>query len=46
MSFLEAVLDPHHPEHREYVTWAGGPFDPERCDLRAINAALGGRLRG
>ena len=27
--FLEAVMDPKHPEHKDYLAWAGGPFDPE-----------------
>jgi len=40
MTFLEAVLDPRHPEHRETLTWVGGAFDPEACDLRAVNARL------
>lgn len=26
--FLEAVQDPHHDEHDQYVTWIGGSFDP------------------
>jgi len=34
--FLEALLDPRHPEHREMVTWSGGDFDTERFDPRAI----------
>ena len=28
MDFLEAVLDPAHEQHRDMVSWYGGPFDP------------------
>jgi hypothetical protein len=38
--FLEAIRDPDHPEHEEYVEWIGGEFDPEAFDLDEINAAL------
>ncbi|MEA3339902.1 MAG: plasmid pRiA4b ORF-3 family protein [Chloroflexota bacterium] len=39
-TFLEAIQDPEHPEHEEYLEWAGGEFDPEAFDLDAVNAAL------
>ena len=38
--FLEAIRDPNHPEHEDYLEWIGGEFDPEAFDLEAINAAL------
>ncbi len=38
--FLEALADPEHDEHEAYLEWVGGLFDPEACDLDAINAAL------
>ncbi len=27
--FLEAIADPEHEEHDEFLEWAGGSFDPE-----------------
>jgi hypothetical protein len=27
--FLNAIGDPSHPEHAEYVEWIGGTFDSE-----------------
>ena len=41
-SFLEAIRDPDHEEHDEYLEWAGGEFDPEAFDLDEINEALWG----
>jgi hypothetical protein len=38
--FLEAILDPDHPDHEEMLEWVGGSFDPEAFDLDAINRAL------
>ena len=38
--FLEAIQNPDHPEHDEYLEWVGGEFDPEAFDLDEINAAL------
>jgi len=38
--FLEAIRDPEHAEHEDYVEWIGGEFDPEAFDLDEINAAL------
>lgn len=37
---LEALKDPKHEQHKEFVEWIGGKFDPERFDLNKINAAL------
>ncbi len=27
--FLEAIRNPEHPEHADYLEWIGGEFDPE-----------------
>ncbi len=34
--FLEALGDPEHERHEELLKWAGGSFDPEAFDLRAV----------
>ncbi|MEX0735140.1 MAG: plasmid pRiA4b ORF-3 family protein [Steroidobacteraceae bacterium] len=39
--FLAAVADPRHEEHRNYLEWCGGAFDPARFDRAAVNRALG-----
>jgi len=38
--FLEAIRDPRHPEHDEYLEWVGDEFDPEAFDCAEVNAAL------
>ena len=38
--FLEAIRDPEHPEHEDYLEWVGGEFDPEAFDLDDVNATL------
>ena len=38
--FLQAIQNPDHPEHEEYLEWGGEAFDPEAFDLDAVNAAL------
>jgi len=38
--FIEAVTDPTHEEHVDYVAWVGRPFDPEAFSVAATNAAL------
>ena len=38
--FLDAIRDLQHPEHEEYLEWAGGEFDPEAFDLGVVNAEL------
>ena len=40
--FLEAILDAHHPKHREMRKWYGGSFDPGRFDVSAVNRVLHG----
>ena len=39
-NFLEAILDPKHPEHEEQLEWAGGEFDPEEFDMEDVNDGL------
>lgn len=38
--FLEAIMDPVHPEHAHMLSWAGGNFDPEALDLQDVNRRL------
>jgi hypothetical protein len=38
--FLDALSDPSHPEHEEYMEWVGGELDPQSCDIEDINALL------
>ena len=44
--FLQAIGDPDHPEHDQYLTWVGGSFDPEAFDLEEVNAGLRRMGRG
>ena len=37
--YLEAISDPHHPRHAEFVGWLGRR-DPNEIDIAAIEAAL------
>ncbi len=39
-SFLEAIADPQHAEHQEFLEWVGGAFDRDAFDLAGVNAAL------
>jgi len=43
--FLDAIRHPDHPEHDEMLTWVGGVFDSEACDINRINRELWGRAR-
>ena len=45
-NFLEAIRDPDHDEHEEYLTWVGGEFDPEAFDLEEVNTRLRSMGRG
>jgi hypothetical protein len=45
-NFLEAIADPNHEEHDEYLEWVGWEFDPQAFDLEEINARLHGMGRG
>ena len=38
--FLEAIMDPDHPEHEEMIEWAGEGFDPERFNIDDVNKIL------
>ncbi|MGR8951955.1 MAG: plasmid pRiA4b ORF-3 family protein [Gammaproteobacteria bacterium] len=38
--FLNALLDPDHPEHANYRLWIGGDFDPDAYDIGEVNQAL------
>ena len=38
--FLQAIADPKHPEHSNYLEWAGGSFDAEQFDLEKVNDLL------
>ena len=40
--FLEAINDPKHPEHADYIEWIGDDFDPEAFDLDEVNERLKG----
>jgi len=39
-NFLQAIGDPDHREHDQYLTWVGGSFCPEAFDLEEINSGL------
>jgi hypothetical protein len=43
--FLEIIVDPTHPEHRETLTWCGGRFDPEAFNLERTNRDVKAALR-
>lgn len=38
--FLQAIADPTHVEHEAMLTWVGGAFDPEGCDVNMVNRQL------
>jgi hypothetical protein len=39
-NFLEAISDPEHEEHDEYLDWIGGEFDPEKFDAAEFESEL------
>jgi len=39
-AFLEAIANPHHPDHKEMTEWIGDDFDPGAFDLQAVNERL------
>jgi hypothetical protein len=45
-SFLEAITQPDHPEHDQYLEWIGDEFDPKAFDLEAVNQDLEALRRG
>lgn len=34
--FLEAMSDPKHPEHEQYMEWHGEEFDPKEFDMEDL----------
>ena len=44
--FLEAIGDPEHEEHDQYLEWAGDEFDPAAFDLEEANHALRALRKG
>lgn len=38
--FVKSIRNRRHPEHRSWLEWVGGNFDPEKFDLEAVNRAL------
>jgi hypothetical protein len=37
---LEAITNPKHPEHEEFLDWLGEEFDPQAFDLEEVNEVL------
>lgn len=37
---LQILADPEDEEHGETLTWCGGPFDPTRADLNALQSKI------
>jgi hypothetical protein len=44
MEFAEAIRDPEHERHDEFIEWRG-EFDPETFSVEAVNERLKGTLR-
>ena len=40
MEFLEAMLNPLHPEHARMREWYGGRFDPDDIDEREVRIVI------
>ena len=38
--FLDAVGDPAHEEHDDYLMWVGGSFDREAFNVAEVNAEV------
>ncbi|HEV2669076.1 MAG TPA: plasmid pRiA4b ORF-3 family protein [Blastocatellia bacterium] len=43
VNFLQAINNPEHNQHEEFLDWVGGEFNPEEFDLRAVNELLKNR---
>jgi Plasmid pRiA4b ORF-3-like protein len=43
VDFLQAINNPEHNQHEEFLEWVGGEFDPEKFDLEAVNELLKNR---
>lgn len=39
-NLVETITNPDDPEREERLEWLGGEFDPEKCDLKAVNNKL------
>lgn len=39
LDYLEALADPEHERHEEFMEWSG-PFDPEEFDAKAASKAM------
>ena len=39
-NLLEAIHNPDHLQHEEYLEWIGDGFDPEAFDVNAVNRKL------
>jgi hypothetical protein len=39
-ALLEALSDPHHPDHEDRMDWYGGSFDASDVDVKQINKCL------
>ena len=39
-NLLEAIHNPNHPQHEEYLEWIGDGVDPEPFDVNEINRKL------
>lgn len=39
-TFLEAISNKKHKQHKELLNWIGGSFDPEYFDRNAVNTLL------
>jgi len=37
---IEALKNARHKQHKEFIEWVGGKFDPEHFDLEKVNASL------
>jgi hypothetical protein len=37
--YLEAIADPNHDQHKEFMEWRG-PFDPEKFDAKAATKEM------
>jgi len=37
---LEAIADPKHEEHEQFVEWIGESFDSEAFNLKEVNRML------
>jgi hypothetical protein len=45
-SFLRAIRNRRDENHKTYLEWVGGSFDPEAFDMEAINEVLASEFPG